>query len=159
MDSQMIIDGMRDYLDAQGWNYDYDAEKQLIRTGINIKNHVKSLKIFITVNGSVLSTYFIPAVNGDTEEYTELLKFLNFANWNMTSGSFELDPSDGEIRFRYSVRLNDFEAFPESCADAAIVIPAMMYQKYGDSIATLCFGYSSAEEEIQKIHEAEEADE
>ena len=157
--AEQLMDVVRDYLDSQEWNYDYDAERNLLRSGLNIKNRMKSVKIYVSTRDGILQSYFVSAVSGDTNEYTELLKFLNYANWNMTSGNFEFDPSDGEIRFRYTVRMGDITETPESLAVAAIVLPAMMYEKYGDSIATLAFGFSNAEDEIAKIKKAEEEEE
>ena len=157
--ANQLIDVVRDYLDSQEWNYDFDAERMLLRSGLTVKNRMKSVKIYVNARDGILQSFFVSAVNGDTNDYMELLKFLNYANWNMTSGNFEFDPTDGEIRFRYSIRLGDINEAPESLAEAAIVLPAMMYEKYGDSIATLAFGFSNAEDEIAKIKKAEEEEE
>lgn len=153
-----ILDVARDFLDGAEWKYDYHADRDLIVTGFSLKNHIKSVKIFITAREGMLQTFVIPAITGDVKSPEELLKFLNWANWNMTSGNFEMDLEDGEIRFRFTTRFGSIESIPEDIIEGAIIIPVMMYEKYGDSIAALSFGFSDALTEIKKVMEEEKKD-
>jgi len=154
-----ILDATRDFLDENDWKYDYEAEKNLIVTGGAIHNHLKSVKVFISARDGLLQTFTVPGVNADPKECDEILKFINWANWNMISGNFELDVTDGEIRFRNTMRLGEIEKLPADVIEAMIFIPIMSFEKYGDSIAPLCFGLSDAVTEIRKIIEKEKNEE
>lgn len=146
-----ILGVVRDYLDGQDWRYDYDVERGTVMTGLGMNNRLKSVKIFVTAKDAIVQSFFVLPFNSDKENIPEMLKFLNFCNWNMTTGNFELDLNDGEIRFRYAERLGSIEQMPVDLAEAAILVPAMMCEQYGDSIAALAFGFSNAEEEIAKM--------
>ncbi len=155
MEAEVILEAIRDYLDAEDWNYDYVADRSLISTGLTLRNRMKNVKIIATAKEGIFTSYYIFPINADHTKLEEIYKLMNFANWHMNSGNFEVDPSDGEMRFRYAVRVGGLETLPLDMIAPAFVIPAMMCEDYGDALATLAFGFSSADEEIQKLIDAQ----
>lgn len=58
--------------------------------------------------------YSISPVEFGSEMFNEVLEFIARANYGMISGCFELDFSDGEIRYRSSLTLPDIDPTPNS---------------------------------------------
>jgi hypothetical protein len=52
-------------------------------------------------------------VNAPEPQRTRALDYLNRANWGLRAGSFELDPRDGEMRFRTTIDASGGAIVPE----------------------------------------------
>ena len=52
-------------------------------------------------------------VNAPEDQRARALDYLNRANWGMRAGSFELDPRDGEVRFRMTIDASGGAIVPE----------------------------------------------
>ena len=76
----------------------------------------------------------------------------------MKLGSFELDHSDGEIRYKMYVDCgDDCDCMPsESVIRRSIEMPASMLEIYGDGLMRVLLGVATPEEAIE---EAERKDE
>jgi hypothetical protein len=70
-------------------------------------------------------------VSAPPDRRTDTAVLLNKINWKLGVGNFEMDPSDGEVRFRTSV---DLEHAPEAAR-------ALMKQLFGLNVATVGRNY------------------
>jgi hypothetical protein len=52
-------------------------------------------------------------VNAPEEQRARALDYLNRANWGLRAGSFEMDPRDGEMRFRMTIDASGGAIVPE----------------------------------------------
>lgn len=153
MDQEQIVDAVRDWLDGDEWHYEYNAEHHLINMGINLKSKIKSGKIFIDIKDDCYVVYLYSPIDGDKDKIDELLKYLTLANRGLLNGNFELDLSDGEIRYKTFVNCDGMKTLPTEVIQDSIYIPCIMMDRYGDGIAALALGFSDAETEIKKIED------
>lgn len=162
MEQEQIVDAVRDWLDNDDWQYDYDAEKHLIKSGINLKSKIKSCRILIDIKEQSYIVYLLSPINGDPEKLTELIKYLTMANYGLINGNFELDVRDGEIRYKSYVNCEGIESISENIIRDSVYVGCAMMDRYGDGIAALAFGFSDADTEIQKaearLRDGESAD-
>ena len=104
MEKEEIIDAVRDYLDADDWHYEYDAERNVIRAGVELKCKLKNARMIIRFRKTDYNVYMISPVSADAENLGEVLRFAAMANYGLASGNFEVDVEDGEIRYKSYVR-------------------------------------------------------
>ena len=151
MDQDQIVDALRDWLDDDDWHYEYDAEKHLIRAGITIDGKLRSARVYIPIreDGSYIVNIVSP-VNGDPKDIGELVKYLTMANYGLANGNFELDVSDGEIRYKTYVNCRELESLPGQIIKDSILVGWYMMERYGNGIAAIAMGFSDAETEIKK---------
>ena len=64
MDQEEIVDAIRDWLDEDGWRYEYDAERHLIKMGINLKSKIKSGRIYVDVKEDCYVVYLVSPISG-----------------------------------------------------------------------------------------------
>lgn len=150
MEGEQIVDAVRDWLDNDDWRYEYVAEKQMIKMGINLNSKIKSGKIFIDFKDDCYLVYLSSPIFGDKENLGELIKYLTMANYGLINGNFELDVRDGEVRYKSFVNCDGLESLSENVIRDSICFPCVMMDRYGNGIAALALGFSDADTEIKK---------
>lgn len=152
MKTEQIVDTLRDYLDDEGFHYDFDAERNVIKLGFNLKCRLKEVKMYIKVKEDFYLVQAEALINGDPENLGELLKYLAMANFGLIVGNFEIDVEDGEIRYKTYVPCEDLETLPKPIIEESIFCPCRMFDRYGNGIAALAMGFSDAETEYKKAY-------
>ena len=156
MEQEQTVDAVRDWLDGDDWHYEYDAEKHLIKMGINLKSKIKSGRIFIDFKDDCYAVYLCAPINGDKDNIGELVKYLTMANYGLLNGNFELDVRDGEIRYKTFVNCDGLESLSPAVIQDSIYVACIMMDRYGNGIAALALGFSDAETEIKKAEQRDE---
>ena len=151
MDQEQIVDALRDWLDSDDWHYEYDAEHHLIRAGITLDCKLRNARIFIPIreDGSYIVNIYSP-VNGDPANIDELVKYVAMANYGLANGNFDIDVSDGEVRYKIYVNCKDLEKLPAQIIKDSIYAGWCMMDRYGNGLAALAMGFSDVETEIKK---------
>ena len=158
MEQEQIVDAIRDWLDEDDWHYEYNAEKHLIKMGINLKSKIKSGRYFIDIKEDSYLVYLYTPINGDPGNIGELVKYLTMANYGLYNGNFEVDVRDGEIRYKTFVNCDGLESLSPEVIKDSIYVCCVMMDRYGDGIAALALGFSDADTEIKKAEHRDEAD-
>jgi hypothetical protein len=156
MEQEQIVDAVRDWLDGDDWNYDYNAEKHQIRTGVSLKSKIKSGRIRIDIKDDCYLVYLYAPINGDKDNLGELTKYLTMANYGLYNGNFELDVRDGEIRYKTFVNCDGLDSLSSEVIKDSIYFSCFMMDRYGDGIAALALGFSDADTEIKKAEHTDE---
>ena len=151
MDQEQIVDALRDWLDSDDWHYEYDAEHHLIRAGINLDCKLRNARIFIPIreDGSYIVNVVSP-ISGDPKNMDELVKYVAMANYGLANGNFDIDVSDGEVRYKTYVNCKDLETLPAQIIKDSIYVGWCMMDRYGNGLAALAMGFSDVETEIKK---------
>lgn len=150
MEQEEIVDVVRDWLDGDDWHYEYDAEKHIIKMGIQLKSKIKSGKIYVDVKKNSYVVYLCSPIKGDTENLGELTRYLTMANYGLLNGNFELDVRDGEVRYKIFVDCDGVDSLSPEVIKDSFYLGAFMMDRYGDGIAALALGFSDAQTEIEK---------
>ncbi len=150
METEAIVDAVRDYLDADDWHYDYDAEHAFIRGGVALRCKLKNARLIIQFRKKDYNVYMISPINADPENIGEVLRYSALANYGLANGNFEVDVRDGEIRYKSYVNCDAYETLPNEIIRNSINVCWAMMERYGNGFAALAMGFSDAETEIKK---------
>lgn len=147
----LLVNAVRSYLDANDWNYDYEerGDNPFITFGLNVKCKLNSLKYFIAFRENGFTSIAVPKLNATPEVTDSIIRYLTMANYGLLEGNFEFDVRDGEIRYKVYTNTRDLDDVSEGMIEDAILIPAAMFERYGDGIAALLMGFSDPETEIK----------
>ena len=63
METEAIIDAVRDFLDADDWHYEFDAEHSAIRAGVTLRCKLKNARMFIRFRKTDYNIYMISPVS------------------------------------------------------------------------------------------------
>lgn len=79
----------------------------------------------------------------------QMAKLLAMINYGLIFGNFEIDYSDGEVRYK-TAQTAKLHTIKEVIEDS-IIIPAYMFNKFGDAIIEVMFGIKDAQEAFDDI--------
>lgn len=143
--SAEIKAAIEQYLKDDEWHYTFDEEREIIRCGINLKNRLKECRIIADIDENKYLTLALINLNCDEEHRDELAKFLTMVNYGLLIGNFEMDYNDGEVR--YKVATNCKDCIPsQAVVEDSMMLPAVMFEQYGDAIVDVMFGVKTAEQ-------------
>jgi len=144
--SESIAKSITHYMDKNGLKYTFDPDRGIIKAGFNVSKDciIGAIEVFIRVGESdFISSGICPikAVSAHRDDTADLLTRLN---WVLRNGNFEMDYSDGEIRYKVYVNCEDQE-LSDGIIEDAIHIPPSMFSQYGQSIADVILGVKDPE--------------
>jgi hypothetical protein len=104
--SESAFAALREYLESDGWHPQYVEEGDYFRLGFRGRNG--EFRVVARVRGDFdqLVIYVFAPVAVPEERRPAVAEFLTRANYGMRIGNFELDFTDGEVRYKSSL---DFE--------------------------------------------------
>lgn len=153
MDTEGMVDAVRDYIDKKGWHYEYNAEKKFMKLGFNIKSKLKNVRIFWEFKRDSYLVYTIAPICADKDNLAEVHKYVNLVNYCLINGNFELDVRDGELRYKAFVNTEGLDSISEAIIDDSLDVGIYMMEHYGDGFAALAMGFSDAETEYKKTQD------
>jgi len=156
LEKEDLIDLVRDYLDEEGYHYEYHADKGFLELGFNLKSKLKEVRMIVDFKKHGFIVLALAPLNADKDNLGEILKYIAMANYGLVNGNFELDVRDGEIRYKVWTGTEGLATLPKPIIEDAINIPCAMMDRYGNGIAALALGFSDADAEIKKV-EGEDA--
>lgn len=156
MDTEQMIEAVRDFLDNDDWHYEFNAERQYIHMGVNLKCKLKKVRVFVDFKRHGYVVRCVPPLNADKENLAEIYKYTSMANFALINGCFEIDSSDGEIAYRTFVPCENLPQLSKEVIEDSICVGCAMFDRYGDGFAALAMGFSDAETEIKKAEPDEE---
>lgn len=144
-----LILAVRNYLDKNDWHYKYDSEKQRITCGVSLESKLKHADMTVIFNDNGFTVYGTSQLSADNSSMAEVAKYLHGANYGLRNGNFELDFRDGEVRYKVYVNTKTLTSLPNDIIDDAVLLPFIMLDKYGNGLAAVIMGFSSADDALK----------
>ena len=131
------------HLDAKGYHYNFDADREMIRMSFSIDSKLSSTDVLIDLRDDKYIVYSKIDMRADEASRPEMAKLLTYINYGLVYGGFEMDFSDGEIRFRNPVNCDNFLPSDEIIR-RSISVPVAMMERYGDALLGVMMGFIDA---------------
>lgn len=141
---------VKNWLDTEEFNYDFDEERGRFFYNLTIKGKMNPLRYIIGVSTNLIVFYAVAPLRADEQYLSAAAEFVNRANYGLNLGCFELDHNDGEIRYRMSVNCDGVTP-SKTVLDDCFYMPASMFERYGDGLASVLFGFETAKDAVEKI--------
>lgn len=145
------VAAVRDLFDSNNYHYDYDEENYKFHAKFNLsRTKLGSIDIYIRVrpsssdpdNARLIISHGQVSLHGDKDCIAGLCEYITRANYGLNIGNFEMDHSDGELR--YKVSINCVDALPgEDALDDLLTMPVSMFNKYGNGMLAVSMGMMS----------------
>ena len=149
--SPEILNAITSFLDSDDWKYTVDTDREVIKSGLSLKNKLKHVDIFFDLRDDKYLLYFVCPLNCGEAERPEMRSLLNRINYGIMFGNFEMDERDGEIRMRYAVDCDGQIPNPKIIRHS-IYRSVLTIDKYGDAIVQVLMGFGSGEEVYNKVN-------
>ena len=150
--SHTIADQINEFLVDDDWNFSFDEQKGVFTFTVTLHSKLRQLRYIIKVGSDHYTVYAyspIGAESKDKQMMAEMAEYICRANYNTKNGNFELDMSDGEIRYKVYVDCEDID-LSRSVIRNSIITPTMMFEFYGNGLVDVIFIGASAKYSIKK---------
>ena len=148
--SKQIAQAVQTFLSEQEWQYEFNEERGIFKFGIMLNGRLRAMEYQVHICNTDLIVYgLIPPIGAnaeDPEEMNEMLRFLTMANYKLCNGNFEMDCTDGEIRYKCYIDCAGLEApTPEMIRNALFCAPTM-FDRFGLGILNILFADMDAQD-------------
>ena len=154
-----IMDAIRRNFDDAHWNYSYEESDQdgdeVIRMGMRTKQLENCRTIVVGHGNEGFTVYSISPVKVPEEARLRVAEYLTRANYALTIGNFELDFSDGEVRYKVTNFCGDID-LDQEVIDRQVGCGYSMMDRYFPGIMKVMYsGVSPADaiEEAENPHD------
>jgi len=146
-----VFDQMKRFFDSDDWGYDQDEDRPGVLT-MSFKGDDGTWRCLARAREEQEQAVFysIAPVSVPEHRRAEMAEFLTRANYGMIIGNFEMDLSDGEVRYKTAIDVEGAELTPPLMK--GIVYPNVYsMDRYLKGIMAVSFGNISAIEAIRDI--------
>jgi hypothetical protein len=121
----ILLAAVRECLDARGLRYVVDDEGGVVFFIVKVHGEQHAIDIRIDAESRSVVVLIQNRAHSHAPEdlIRETQEFASYANWSLRSGSFDVDPRDGEIRFRIGLPIGQAE--PSAALVDATMLAAM----------------------------------
>lgn len=154
MKKDKVLQIINSFFDEVSWKYKFDEDRSIYTSGINMDSVIGNVHIFIFVKERHYKVSVSLSNKVEPEYLHSVAEYLHRANFGLNNGNFELDYNDGEVRYKSYVFFQGIELTKRIVEDS-ILIPLMMYMKYGKNMMKLMLGEGNPKELIEEVENKE----
>ncbi len=147
--TKAIVKRIMDYLERDNWKYQFVEDKGAIVFGANVGGILKKIDYVIRIEDGCCMLYAYPTLQVDGKN-PELMKLIHKFNYNLRSGSMQLDPDDGDLRYYDFLDCSEENLPTDSMLEAALYIPGNLFSKYGDAVVKVGLGVAKTQDALEE---------
>ena len=145
-----ILEGLKHFFTADDWNFTEETEQEFLRMSFMGQDGAWRVIARARESHQQFIFYSIPEINCPEDRRAAMAEFITRANYGMTIGNFEMDYSDGEVRYKTSI---DFEGTEVTDALCKQVVYANVYtmDRYYGSLLGVAFGDKDPQAAVESV--------
>jgi hypothetical protein len=107
--STRAFEAVVQYFEQDGWKFTLHDDRRTVMLGVTGKNGRYQCFVHVRDEHPVVSVFSIAGVRVPEAKLPAMAEFLTRANYGLCLGNFEMDYSDGEVRYKTSLDIRDGE--------------------------------------------------
>ncbi len=151
-----IFDGIKKFLEShfetKGFDRDDDGDPTLAFQLEDDNGNEWGCLAIAEEEAEQLMFYSVHLENTPAEQMSEVMEFITRANYGLQVGNFELDLSDGEVRYKTSIDVERVILTEQLCANL-VELNLMLMGLYYDGLTSVMKGKATAVEAIATIED------
>lgn len=147
-----LFDTVLKFFKEDDWRFEQLEGKTILKMGFKGDNG--SWRCFAQVREEQRQFVFYSMIDTNTPEdkRQKMAEFLTRANYGLITGNFEMDFSDGEVRFKTSIDVRENEnSFTPGIIKRLVYLNVLMTDKYLPGIMGVMYGVLSPTDAIAKV--------
>lgn len=147
-----IMDSIRSFFDADDWTYEEIEGRNILRLRFSGETANWTCYAQVREEQERFMFYSTLETKAPEEKRLAVAEFLTRANYGLLIGNFELDFSDGEIRFKTSVDMED-NTFTPKFIQNMVYMNVLMMEKYLPGLMSVIYANVSPVDAISQIED------
>ncbi len=145
-----ILPIVQQWFEGEDWGTELGPEGDVLRAGFVGKNGEIPLFVKARQDAQQVIVYSRTPFNTPEEKRPAMAELITRANYGMLLGNFEMDYSDGEVRFKTSIDVEGAELQPQLLRH--LVYPnVLMMDRYLPAIVSVVYGGAAPAEAIARV--------
>lgn len=145
-----IFDAMVQFFEEDDWNYHQVEGRTILRLGFSGDNGSWSCYAEAKEEREQFVFYSVLEAKAPEEKRPAMAEFLTRANCGMIIGNFELDYSDGQVRYKTSIDVED-DRLTTALVKNMVYMNVIIMDRYFPGIMKVIYADASPAKEIAKI--------
>lgn len=138
-----------DFLEQEGYVYN-EINPNVIHLGFQGKSCSWQVYLQVRPVQYQLVIYSVSPINAPVAQIERVMEFITRANYGMIMGNFELDYSDGEIRYKTSLDVENDELSVELIRNI-FAANVLIMDRYMQGVLSVIYGKLDPKAAIQKL--------
>lgn len=151
--SEEIMRAVEKYLEDDDWHYEFNEESGIFKFGLTLDSKISNVTIYCSIKDQGYSFLISLPLNATKDVRRAVSEFLTRVNFGIYVGNFEMDFSDGEIRFKSSVPCADNIPTHDQI-EQSLFYGISTVKRYANGLLSVMLGLADAE----KAYELSEAE-
>jgi hypothetical protein len=144
-----ILDTAISFFQQDEWSFTQLEDQPILRLGFQGENGQWSCYAQAREEHAQLLFYSVCPVNVPEDRRMAVAEFLTWANYGLFIGNFELDMTDGEIRYKTSIDVEGDRLSP-ALVKPLVYTNVMMMDRYLPGIMSVIYGNVAPAEAVAK---------
>jgi len=145
-----VYDAMVRFFREDDWKFEQVEGKPILRMGFAGDNGKWTCIARAVEEADQFIFYSIAPINVPEDKRQVMAEFITRANYGMRIGNFELDFSDGELRYKSSIDVED-DRLSSPLVKHMVYPNVLMMDKYLPGIMGILYGNKTAQQAIAEI--------
>lgn len=148
-----LMEQLCQFLKHDEWHYSADEDRGVVLANVRGDNHHYNC-MFVTTETPRRLTFYSHIGNEVPEiKRHRMCEYLTRANYGLVLGNFEMDMSDGEIRYRTSIDLSDADLTHKQLM-TLVWVNLFTFDRYYPGVLKIMYGNTSAADAISECERA-----
>lgn len=150
METKSVYQAMRAFFEKDDWHFTPMDDQPVLRMAF--KGDTEAFNCFAQAleERSQFTFYSVAPFNVPLAQRPAVIEFVTRANYGMFVGNFEMDLSDGEVRYKTSADVADTD-MPFALFKSNVVQNVLTMDRYLAALKTVSEGEATAEEAIKQV--------
>lgn len=145
-----ILDTAVGFFEEDGWPFAQVEGQSVLRVGFQGQNGQWTCFAQAREEQTQFIFYSVCPVNAPEDKRLDLAEFLTWANYGLFIGNFEMDLSDGEIRYKTSIDVEG-DRLSQALVQQLVYTNVFMMDRYLPGIMRVLYGGASPAEAIAEV--------
>ena len=145
-----IYDAMTEWFRAEDWKFQESDNQPVLMLGFEGQHATYACYAQARENEEQFIFYVVAPMKVPEAQRMEIAEFLTRANYGLVLGNFELDFSDGEIRYKTSVDCEDVPVL-SSCFRPCVYAGVFTADRYFPGLTAVLYGGSTPEQAVAMV--------
>ena len=146
-----IMDAMNSFFTTDDWRFSQIEGRDVLRMGFSGDNGQWTCYAQAREEQEQFIFYSSCPIKAQEDKRATMSEFLTRANFGLVIGNFEMDYSDGEIRYKTSLSVADGELLTQGLIKHAVYANVLTMDRYLPGIMAVMYGDVTPEQAIAKI--------
>lgn len=145
-----ILEALEKFFTEDDWNYTQLEGKTILRMGFRGKSGNWTCYAQAREEQKIFIFYSVSSINVPEEKRSTIAEFITRANYGLLNGNFEMDYSDGEVRYKTSIDVENDE-LTSPLVHNLVYANVWTMDRYFPGVMAVIYGNVPAADAIQQI--------